>query len=83
MKGRNGNTDIKNGLVNLVGEEESGINGESSTDLYTLPYVKQAARKKLLYNTQDPRLHSVMNLRGSLGGEEGGLRERLYMYNYA
>ena len=29
-----------NGLVDTVGEGESEMNGESSIDIYTLPYVK-------------------------------------------
>ena len=68
--------------MDSVGEEESGMNGESSIGIHILPYVKQAASKKMLYNTQEPGLHSVMTLRGRLGGEEGSSKERLYMYNY-
>ena len=34
--GRNGDADIENGLVDTVGERESGKNGESSTDIHTL-----------------------------------------------
>ena len=31
---------MENGLVDTVGEEDSGTNGESSIDIYTLPCVK-------------------------------------------
>ena len=34
-----------------VGVEESGKNWKSSTDIYTLPCVKQIASGKLLYST--------------------------------
>ena len=30
----------ENGLVDTVGEEESGMDSESITETYTLPYVK-------------------------------------------
>ena len=60
MQGRNGDSDIENGLVNTVGKGESGTNRESSVDIYTLPGVKQIAGKKLLCNTGSPAWHSVM-----------------------
>ena len=47
----NGDSDIENGLVNTVGNGESGTNRESSIDIYTLPSVKQIAGEKLVYNT--------------------------------
>ena len=31
--------DIENGLVDTVGEGESGTNGESSINMYTLTYI--------------------------------------------
>ena len=31
--------DIENGLVDTVGEGESGTNGESSINMYTLSYI--------------------------------------------
>lgn len=37
----NGNTDVENGLMDTVGKGESGKNGESSIDVYTLLCVKQ------------------------------------------
>ena len=51
MQKRNGNSDIENGLVDTVEEKENTMNGESSTDVYTPPHVKQIAGEKLLYNT--------------------------------
>ena len=50
MQGTNGDTDIQNGLVNMGQWEEGkgGTNGESSIETYTLTYVKQIAKGKLL-----------------------------------
>ena len=56
----NGDSDIENGLVNTVGNGESGTNRESSIDIYTLPCVKQIATGKLLYHTGSPGWCSVM-----------------------
>ena len=39
MQGRNGDSDV-NSHVDTVGEGESGINGESSINIYTLSCVK-------------------------------------------
>jgi len=50
----------ENGLVDPVGEGESGTNGESSIDIYTLSCIKQISDEKLLYNTGSPAWHSVM-----------------------
>ena len=38
--------------MNIVGEGESGMNGESSLDIHTLPCVKQIAGEKLPYNSE-------------------------------
>ena len=54
MQGRNGDTDVENGLVDTVGEGKSGMNRESSLDIYILPCVKEIAGEKLLYNTGSP-----------------------------
>ena len=40
MQGRNGDIDIENGLVDIVEEGMSGMNGESSINIYTLPCIK-------------------------------------------
>ena len=40
MQGSKGDTDIKNRLLNTVGEGEGGIIRENSIGKYTLPYVK-------------------------------------------
>ena len=60
IKSSYGNVDIENRLVNIVGKGKSGMNGESSINIYTLLCVKQMAGEKLLYNTGSPAWHSVM-----------------------
>ena len=42
--------DIENRLVDTVGEGEGGMGGESSSETYTLPFVKQRASGKFPYN---------------------------------
>ena len=59
---------MENGLVDTVGEGDSGTNGESSINIYTLSCVKQIADKKLLYNAGSPAWLSG-SLRG-VGWEE-------------
>ena len=51
LQGGNGDADTENRLAYTVGEEEGGTNGESSTETYMLPYVKQRASGNLLYDT--------------------------------
>ena len=36
------------------GKEEGGMNGESSMEIYTLPYVKSIANGNLLYDSGTP-----------------------------
>ena len=40
LQGSNGDADIESGLVGTVGEGESGMNWESSTEMNTLSYIK-------------------------------------------
>ena len=51
LVGQHRHTDIKNRFLDTAGEGEGGMNWEDSTETYTLPYVKQRANGKLLYNT--------------------------------
>ena len=41
MQGKNGDTDVGNGLVGTAGEEEDGMNWESNFDIYTPSCVKK------------------------------------------
>ena len=75
-------THIENGLVDTVGEGESGTNGESSTNIYTLSHVRRISGKKLLYSKGSPVWCSAMIWRDGMGGEEGGEGGRGGMYKY-
>ena len=51
---------LENELVDTVGEGKSGMNRESSLDIYILPCVKEIAGEKLLYNTGNQPWYSVI-----------------------
>ena len=66
------------------GEEGEGeMNGESSMEAYTLPYVKQIANGHLLYDPGNSNW-ALSQPRGvGKGGRwEGGSRGRGHMYTY-
>ena len=67
----NGDTDIKNRLADTVGEGEGGINWESSTETYTLLYVKQTASENLLFEagSSNPMLCDNLERWDGVGGE--------------
>ena len=50
--------------MGTVGEGESGMNGESSMETYTLPYVKQIANGNLLYDVGSSNQVLCDNLEG-------------------
>ena len=85
MQGRNRDADIEKGLMDMAGEEDSGTNRESSTDMYTPACVKQTASGKLLHSTGSPAGCSVMTERGGMRegreAKEGG-DVHIYTYNY-
>ena len=60
LQGRNGDDDVENRLMDTVEERESGVNGESSLDIFTIPCVKYIAGEKSLNKTGSPAWHSVM-----------------------
>ena len=60
MQARSKEAGMEDGLVDTVREGESGMSGESRTDVYTLPCVKQIASGKLLSSTGGSVRCSVM-----------------------
>ena len=73
-------TDTKNNLVNTVGEEEDGTNGNSSVETYILSYVKQIASGNLLYDAESSNLKVCDNLEGwDRVGERFKRGERMYI----
>ena len=55
------------------------MNGESSTDEYTLACGKQMTGGKLLCATGNPAWHSVMTQRGRMEGGEAGFKGKSRM----
>ena len=72
MQGRNGDTDAENGPVNPVWEGESGMNGESNINIYTLSSIRWITYEKLLWRTGSPVWWSVMTWKNQIGKGEGG-----------
>ena len=54
--------------MDTVGEGESGTNGESSMEIYILPYVKQAGIGDSFYDLGSSNWCSVTTYRGGVGG---------------
>ena len=62
-------------------EEEREMNGESSMEAYTLPYVKYIDSGNLLYDTGNANQGSVIAQRSGKWWEVGGSgREEAYVY---
>ena len=78
LKGRNGDTEVEDALVDTMGEGDSGTNDEGSFNMHTISCIKQIADGKLLCNTGGAAWWSVMTPRGGVGEEreaqeEGGI----------
>lgn len=52
LQGRNGDADVENGLVALVGEGESGTSGESGLIISVLSDIRWMAGERLCYVAQ-------------------------------
>ena len=80
MHGRTRAADVENGLVDTVGEGDSGTNGESSINIYTLPYVKQIDslwEVGILVQHREPSLALCDELKGWDGGRGGRLKTKV------
>ena len=51
---------MENGLVDTVGEGESGMNEGTSINIYTLSEIRWIAGEKLLCSTESPVWGSVI-----------------------
>ena len=69
--GRSRDADIKNRLVDTVGEGQGRMNRESSIEKYALPYAKLDSQWDLLYDEGNPNPVLFNNLEGwnGVGGE--------------
>ena len=72
MQGNNGETDIKNRLMDTGRKEERVRCMERVTRKLTLPYVKQITNGNLLYISGNANRGSVSIKRGGRGREMGG-----------
>ena len=71
MQGSKRDTDIKNRLLDSVGEGEGGMIWENSTETCLLPYVKQVSSASSMHVAGHPKLVLWDNPEG-WGGEGGG-----------
>ena len=62
MQGKNRDTDIENGLTDMMREGERGKQWESSTETYILPYVKSIDSGNLLHSAGGSNLVFCDNL---------------------
>ena len=60
MQDKNRDAEVEKGPVDTERGKEGGMNWESSTDIYTLPCVKQIASGKLPYNIESSAWSPVM-----------------------
>ena len=68
----------ENRLVDTVGQGEGGMDWDSNTETYTLPYAKQIVNGYLLYHAGS----SNMVLRDNLEAWDGvGGRRHMYIYD--
>ena len=71
MKGRKGDTDVKNRLLESVRESEGGMIWENRIETCALPQVKQIASASLMHKAGHPKLVLWDNPERYCG-EEGG-----------
>ena len=68
--------------MDTEGKGEDGMMREGSTELHTLPYVKQSASGKLPHDIRSSTWYSATTWAG-VGGGVGGSEGRGCMYTYA
>ena len=82
MRGSKRDTDVKNRLLDSVGEGEGGTIGENSIETCILPYVKQITSPGLMHDTVCLGLVHWVDPEG-WDGEGGGrgVQDGEHMYN--
>ena len=71
MQGSKRDTDVKDRLLDSVGEGEGGMIRKNSTETCILPYVKQMTSASSMHEAGHPKPVLWDNLEG-WGGEGGG-----------
>ena len=76
-------TDVKNRLLNSVGEGEGGMIGENSIETCILPYVKQMISPSSMHETGHSKLVQWDNPERWDGKESGsGVQDAGHMYTH-
>ena len=74
---------VKNRLLDYVGEDEGGMIWENSIETCILPYVKQISSPGWMHETGSSRLMHWDNPEGGDGeGRRRGLQDRGHMYTH-
>ena len=81
MQGSKRDTDVKNRLLDSVGEGEGGMIWENSIETCILPYVKQMTSASLIHEAEHSKPVLWANSEG-WGGEEGGRSFRMGGHMY-
>ena len=79
MLGSKGDTDLKNRLLDTVGDGEGGMIWENIIETYTFPYVKQTDSGSLIIDAGDPKPVLCENL-DAWSGREGVSKGRGHVY---
>jgi len=83
MQGSKRDTDVKNRLLDSVGEGESGMIWENSIEICVLPYVKQMTSTTLMHETGTQSWYTGTTQRDGVGKEMGGgFRMGGHMYTH-
>ena len=74
-------TDVKNRLLDSVGEGKGGMIWENSTETCILPYMKQITSPSLMHETGHSKQVHWDNQRDGMGRKVGGgFKTRGHMY---
>ena len=80
MRDSKRNTDVKNTLLDSVGEGEGGMIWENTIETCILSYVKQIACQGLMHETGCSGLVYWMTLKDEMGREWEGVQDGEHMY---
>ena len=82
MQNRKRDTDVKNRLLEFVGEGEGGMIWENSSETCILSYVKQITNPGWMHERSDLGWCTGMILKDGMGMEAGGFQDGEHMYTH-
>ena len=82
MRDSKRNTDVKNRLLDSVGDSEGGVLWENSTETCILSHVKQIASPGWMHERSDRGWCTGMILKDGMGMEVGGFQDGEHMYTH-